>query len=297
MAIVIFLVKMKDRKPAVVYMLNLATSDILLISVLPFLIIYRFSGNNWVIGEGMCRFVIATFYCNMYCSILLMTSISVDRFLAVVHPVRSISWRTLKHAWLVCGVIWVISLVSTVPLLLGKQTFFFHDLNITTCYDMQYSDDLRGFYFYYFILLLSLFFFIPLIITIFCYISLIRRLSTIKMSCPHKRSRAIYLTVIVLCVFVLCFGPTNVIHFCYYLQMYKYEDDSLYHTYMISCSISSINCCLDPLIYYFASSQCQRYLYSLLDCRKNYHLPSRQHLVLEGKEEYTEVISSREEAC
>ncbi|CAI9609427.1 unnamed protein product, partial [Staurois parvus] len=106
-------------------MLNLATADVLLVSVLPFYIVYRFLGSNWIFGEGMCRFVTAAFYCNMYCSVLLMTSISVDRFLAVVYPVRSLPWRTVTRAWLVCGVIWVISLASTVPLLIKEQTRLF----------------------------------------------------------------------------------------------------------------------------------------------------------------------------
>ncbi|XP_077329967.1 proteinase-activated receptor 1-like [Lithobates pipiens] len=296
MAIVMFLVKMKVRKPAVVYMLNLATADVLFVSFLPFLIIYRFSGNNWLIGEGMCRLVMAAFYCNMYCSILFMTSISVDRFIAVAYAVSSLSWRTVNRAWLVCGVIWAISLASAVPLLLGEQTMFIPELNITTCYDVQYTEDLRGFYFYYFTTLLSLLFFLPLFITTFCYIRIIHSLSTIKMNNMRKRLRAIYLTVIVLCVFALCFGPTNVLHFSYYLQMYYYDDDSLYEAYTISSTICSISCCLDPLIYYLASSQCQRYVYSLLGRKKDYRPPRRQHSALTDKEEYTEVIF-QEETC
>ncbi|CAI9621364.1 unnamed protein product, partial [Staurois parvus] len=107
-------------------MLNLAIADTLLVSVLPFYIVYRFLENNWIFGEGMCRFVTAAFYCNTYCSVLLMTSISVDRFLAVVYPVRSLSWRTVTRAWLVCGVIWVMSLASTVPLLIIEQSFMIY---------------------------------------------------------------------------------------------------------------------------------------------------------------------------
>ncbi|CAI9614307.1 unnamed protein product, partial [Staurois parvus] len=112
-------------------MLNLAIADTLLVSVLPFYIVYRFLENDWIFGEGMCHFVTAAFCCNMYCSVLLMTSISVDRFLAVVYPVRSLPWRTVTRAWLVCGVIWVISLASNVPLLIIDQTWEFSILDIT----------------------------------------------------------------------------------------------------------------------------------------------------------------------
>ncbi|XP_018427772.1 PREDICTED: proteinase-activated receptor 1-like [Nanorana parkeri] len=297
MAIVTFLVKMKIRSPATVYMLNLATADVLFVSVLPFLVVYRFSGNNWLFGEGMCRFVTATFYCNMYCSILLMTSISVDRFLAVIYPVRSLPWRTVKRAWLVCGVIWVISLAGAVPLLLARQTFFIYDLNATTCYDVQDTEDLRGFYFYFFTSLLSLFFFLPLAVTTFCYVRTIRSLSAMNTNRTRKRSRAVYLAAIVLCVFVLCFGPTNVLHLIYYLQMYEFADDSLYDAYLLSSTICSFSCCLDPLIYFFASSQCQRCVYSLLRRKKMNLPPGGQHSVLTGHEEYTHVTYSREETC
>ncbi|XP_077327014.1 proteinase-activated receptor 1-like [Lithobates pipiens] len=268
MVIVMFLVKMKVGKPAVVYMLNLAIADVLLVCVLPFYIVYRFLGNNWIFGEGMCRFVTVAYYCNIYCSVLLMTSISMDRFLAVVYPVRSLPWRTVTRAWLVCGAIWVISLANTVPFLIEKQTWD-SGRDITLCHDIQHL----GFYFYfsydYFPTVFSLFNFLPLLIITFCYIGIIRSLSRSAFDRRHKRSRSIRLSVIVLSVFVLCFGPNNVICLIHYKQMFKNYGLSLYIANITSSSIISINCCLDPLIYYFASSECQRYVSSLLRWKRN----------------------------
>ncbi|XP_040198051.1 proteinase-activated receptor 1-like [Rana temporaria] len=273
MAIVMFLVKMKVRKPAVVYMLNLAIADTLLVIILPFYIVYRFLGNDWIFGEGMCRFVTAAYYCNMYCSVLLMTSISVDRFLAVVYPVRSLPWRTVSRAWLVCGAIWVISLASIVPLLIREQTWVYYNIDIIFCHDIQYIRSDPDFYFDYLITVISLFFFLPLFITTFCYIGIIRSLSRSQFDRTHKRSRAIRLSVIVLSVFVLCFGPSNVIYLMHSVQLYKDYDVSLYIPYFVSSGISTINCCLDPLIYYFASSEYKRYIYSFLRCKKDYRPP------------------------
>ncbi|XP_077327002.1 proteinase-activated receptor 1-like [Lithobates pipiens] len=270
MAIVIFLVKVKVRRPTMIYMLNLATADVLLISILPFYIVYRFLGSNWIFGEGMCRFVTTAFYCNMYCSVLLMTSISVDRFLAVVFPMRFVSWRKVNRAWLVCGVIWVISLASTVPLVIREQTMVFPMLDNTMCHDIQHFGVYFYFNFLYFRTVFSLFNFLPLFITTFCYIGIIRSLSRSKFDRTHKRLRAIRLSVVVLCVFVLCFGPTNAIYLIHYKQVTDNYDFSLYIAYILSSSFSSINCCVDPLIYYFASSECQKYVYSLLPAKKHY---------------------------
>ncbi|XP_073480407.1 proteinase-activated receptor 1-like [Aquarana catesbeiana] len=268
MAIVMFLVKMKVKKPAVVYMLNLATADVLFVCILPFRIVYRFMGNDWLMGEGMCRFVTASFYCNKYCSILFMTSISVDRFLSVVYPVRSLSLRTETRAWLACGVIWVISLAGTMPLLTHTLTFPLTALNITTCFDVQDSNNFEGFHFYYFITYRLVFFVLPLFIITWCYVGIICSLCLANVDRAHWKSRAVYLTAVVLFVFALSFGPTNVIFFTYCLRMFKNGDGSLNFTYILSASMSNIRCCLNPIIYYYASLQYQTYVYSLLCWRK-----------------------------
>ncbi|XP_053303940.1 proteinase-activated receptor 1-like [Spea bombifrons] len=265
MAIIIFLTKMKVRKPAVVYMLNLAVADVCFVTVLPFLIAYRFSGNNWRFGAGMCRFVTAAFYCNMYCSIQLMTSISVDRFLAVVFPMHSLSWRTVGRSWMVCILIWTTSIVGTVPLLITEQTKYISGLGITTCHDVLDLKDQQTFYVYYFSVYCLLFFFLPLITTTISYIGIIRRLSLSNIENTCKKTRALFLAVVVLCVFVICFGPTNAIFLTHYLINAK---ESLYFTYIMCACVSSVSCCLDPLIYYYASSQCQKYVYSVLCCKK-----------------------------
>ncbi|KAM3936688.1 proteinase-activated receptor 1-like [Leptodactylus fuscus] len=278
MAIVMFLLKIKIKTPAVVYMLNLAIADVLFVAVLPFNIVYRFSGNNWKIGEGMCRIVTAAFYCNMYCSILLMTSISVDRYMAVVFPIHSRSWRTKKRAWLVCVFIWLISIASTVPLLLTKQTIYIDSLDITTCYDVLELKKQQQFYMYYFTAFSSIFFFFPLFITIFCYVVIIRTLSKRSKDIENssKKRRAICLTIIVLTVFIICFGPTNIIFLMHYLHFLNGYSESLYYAYILCACISSISSCLDPLMYYYASSNYQKYVYSLLHCSRPNTLQTKQ---------------------
>ncbi|XP_069819647.1 proteinase-activated receptor 1-like [Dendropsophus ebraccatus] len=265
MAIIIFLFKIRVRRPAVVYMLNLAIADVLFVIFLPFTIIYRFSGNDWLVGEEMCRIVTAAFYSNMYCSILLMTGISVDRYLAVVYPIHSLYWRTTTRAWVACMFIWTLSISSTVPLLITKQAYVINDLNITTCYDLLSFETQQSFFFNYFTTYISLLFFLPLLITTFCYICVIRKLSSSEINSTFTRSRAVLLTVTVLVVFVLCFGPTNIIFLIHCLG-YK-ETNFLYFAYVTCSCISSISCCLDPLIYYFGSSKCHRYLRKILCCK------------------------------
>ncbi|XP_075038197.1 proteinase-activated receptor 1-like [Mixophyes fleayi] len=278
MAIIMFLFKIKVRKPGVVYMLNLAAVDVLFVILLPFNIAYRFSGNNWMFGPGMCQFVTAAFYCNMYCSILVMTSISADRFLAVVFPMQSLSWRTMTRAWLVCVFIWIISIASTVPLLMSEQTYYIDSLNITTCHDVLDLEKQQNFYLYYFTTFSSIFFFLPLIITIVCYTGIIRILGSKNVVNSSKKTRAVLLAIIVFSAFIICFGPTNVIFLMHYLHYTNGSDESLYFAYILCACVSSISSCLDPLMYYYASSKCRMYAYSVLCCRKTEKQQTKQRL-------------------
>ncbi|XP_054843531.1 proteinase-activated receptor 1-like [Eublepharis macularius] len=269
MAILMFVVKLKLKKPAVVYMLNLASADVLFVSILPFKISYHFSGHNWMFGPEMCRFVTAAFYCNMYCSILLIMTISIDRFLAVVYPMQALSWRTVRRASVVCFVIWVVAIAGVIPLFITEQTKRIPQLNITTCLDVLDVSVMKMFQ-YYFSALSVFFFFIPVIISTTCYVCIIKNLSSCKTIAakPGKKRRAILLSAAVLCSFIFCFGPTNVLML---VQSLCFPPDqplkSLSYALMLTVCIGTINCCIDPLIYYYACSECQRKVKRLL-CHK-----------------------------
>ncbi|XP_008854218.1 proteinase-activated receptor 1 [Nannospalax galili] len=270
LAMAVFILKMKVKKPAVVYMLHLATADVLFVSVLPFKISYYFSGSDWQFGSGMCRFTTAAFYCNMYASIMLMTVISIDRFLAVVYPIQSLSWRTLGRASFTCLVIWALAIMGVVPLLLKEQTTQVPGLNITTCHDVLNETLLQGFYAYYFSAFSAVFFFIPLVISTICYVSIIRCLSSSTVANRSKKSRALFLSATVFCIFIICFGPTNVLLIAHYLFLSDSPTtEAAYFAYLLCVCVSSLSCCIDPLIYYYASCECQRHLYSILCCKES----------------------------
>ncbi|XP_075049540.1 proteinase-activated receptor 1-like [Mixophyes fleayi] len=267
MAITIFLFKMKVRKPAVVYMLNLAAANVLFVILLLFNIVDLFSGNIWFIGDGMCHFCTAAFYCKMFCSVLLLTGMSVDKFLAVVYPTQYTSWRTIRRAWLLCLFIWIIAIIINVPLLRREQTKYIPILNITTCYDVMAFKEFLSFFIYYFSTFTLVFFLLPLIITIVCYTRTILRLSSTEMESAYERPQAVSLTVIVLFVFVLCFGPTNLLFLINFIFFYTESDNTLYTAYIVCTSISSISCFIDPLIFLCASSHGQKYISKLLCCK------------------------------
>ncbi|XP_068559300.1 proteinase-activated receptor 1 [Cebidichthys violaceus] len=267
-AMVMFMHHVRPRKPAVIYMLNLACADLLFGLLLPFKIAYHYHGNNWIYGSFMCRVVTAAFYCNMYCSVLLMTCISIDRFLAVVYPMNSLTWRSPQTASAVCAAMWMLALGGVSPLLISGQTMYLSDLGITTCHDVQDMEKLQAYYLYFFPIYSSVFFFIPLVFTAVCYVRIIQALAAANVENRFRKTRAVVMAAVVLVVFVVCFTPTNIILMVHYVQLSHKSSDSSYQAYLLSMCVGSLSCCLDPVLYYFASSQCQKQVAALLRCRR-----------------------------
>ncbi|XP_078419630.1 proteinase-activated receptor 1-like isoform X3 [Cetorhinus maximus] len=264
LAILIFLFKMQLTKPAVIYMMNLAAADLLFVLILPLKIAYHFSGNNWRFGSFLCQLVTGGFYAYMYCSVLLMMCISIDRFLAVVYPIRSASWRTRGRAIVLCLVVWLAAIGGAAPLLLTEQTVYVTELNITTCHDVLPLSTLQNFSSYYFPILCFLLFVIPLLVTSVCYICIISTLHSANVTKQCGKRRASFLVIIVFSVFIICFAPTNIILLIHYLHFYYAPSDTLYFAYMLCVCIGSVSCCLDPLFYYYVSSVFKSKLQNLL---------------------------------
>ncbi|XP_036384692.1 proteinase-activated receptor 1-like [Megalops cyprinoides] len=277
-AIMMFVLRIQPKKPSAIYMFNLAVADLLFVLLLPFKMSYHFNSNNWVYGPVMCRVVTSSFYCNMYCSILLMMCISVDRFLAVVYPIDSLKWRNQQKALVVCSVTWLLAVAGVMPILLSEQVAYIRDLDITTCHDVLDINKLQGYYLYFFPIFSCLFFFLPLIITTFCYVRIIKALRNSKKFKVKnsKKTRAVFMAIVVLAVFITCFAPTNVILLVHYLQFTHSHGDTSYAAYLISVCMGSVSCCLDPLIYYLGSCQYRKQVATVLHCQASREFQSTQ---------------------
>jgi len=103
------------RTVAACFILNLAVADDLFLLCLPFMAYSTFTGQ-WVFGDVVCRLMNTFWGVNQYASIFTMTLMSVDRYLAVVHPLKSLPYRTCSKALVVCAVIWTVGFLFVLPL-------------------------------------------------------------------------------------------------------------------------------------------------------------------------------------
>lgn len=102
------------------YIVNLAVSDFCFLFGLPFLIVTLFY-EGWVFGSVVCKLFYALTSLNWFSSVFTLTAMSADRYLAVCRAIESRRYRTATVSRVVCGLLWVVSLIVMMPVYLYGQ--------------------------------------------------------------------------------------------------------------------------------------------------------------------------------
>ncbi|KAM3873900.1 proteinase-activated receptor 2-like [Diretmus argenteus] len=272
MAIWVFLFRTKKKHPSSIYMANLAISDLLFVIWTPLKIAYHFNGNNWIYGEGLCKVLVGFFYGNMYCSVLFIACLSVQRYWVVAHPL-SHQRKNNKLAITVCVSIWAFVWLTTTPLYLYDHTVRVKEPNITTCHDVNAIHDLENPFpdvqlpYYYFIFTAMIVFLIPCIVIVVAYILLLRTLGNSTEG--NNRQKAVMLIVTVLVTFLVCFIPSNIMLVVHYSLLKDGVINNGYAFYITTLCLASLNSCLDPFIYYAVSESFRDHVKNTLLCRSS----------------------------
>ncbi|XP_067116070.1 P2Y purinoceptor 8 [Osmerus mordax] len=263
----LLLFRTSPKTPSIIFMINLTLTDLSLGTALPFQIFYQLNHYNWTLSPGLCRFLTLGFFANMYCSILTMTAISVDRYLGIVRPMLFRQIRKRKSVAVIgCIFMWGVVLSVLFPLMKTDLTFYVPELDITTCFDVLKKDmlpSIKAWAAFLFCIVVILFL-IPFIVTSFCYISVIGKLD--RDSKTAQKGKAKRLAVTVLLVFTIFFAPNNILLLAHTVAR-LFFDSSFYMAYKLSLSLSCLNSCVDPFIYYFASKEFRQKLRRILRLR------------------------------
>ncbi|XP_029300944.1 coagulation factor II (thrombin) receptor-like 1, tandem duplicate 2 [Cottoperca gobio] len=276
MAIWVFLFRTKKKHPSSIYMANLALADLLFVIWIPLKISYHLNGNNWIYGEPLCKVFVSFFYGNMYCSVLFIACLSVQRYWVVAHPLSQ-QRKNNKVAVGVCVAIWAFIWLTSTPLYLYDHTAKLKDPNITTCHDVNIIQDALNPFpsvqlpYYYFIFMGLVVFLIPCVVIIVAYVLLLRALgNSMEASTASKnRNRAVVLIVTVLVTFLVCFIPSNIMLVVHYSLLKDGVLNNGYGFYISTLCLASLNSILDPFIYYFVSEDFRNHVKNTLRCRSS----------------------------
>lgn len=259
-ALWIFLYYLRIKSVVSIYMLNLAVSDLLFTVSLPFRI-YYYAVGEWPFGSFPCQVSGSVFQLNMYGSCLFLMCINLDRFVAIVYPLRWRHLRRPKVARLVCLVVWVLILMGSVPVASVHKTTSCQKANrtITLCFE-SFSNDLWQEQLFPLVILAEILgFLLPLTSVTYCSIRIFWKLCQPGREKSLRQQKTIRLLVVNLVIFIICFVPYNIILAAYGMikaRVFPTEQltkDSVRQALVVTVLMASMNCTLDPLIYYFST--------------------------------------------
>ncbi|XP_060107622.1 C-X-C chemokine receptor type 5 [Heteronotia binoei] len=243
------------------FLFHLALANVLLVLTFPFGVVQCLAG--WVFETAFCKVISAINRISFYSSSLLLGCVSVDRYLAVVHAVRTFQKRRGLSVHLTCLGIWLLSLLLTLPDLLFTEVWQ-DSSNSSICHFQK--DGIHGSNawlatrFLYHIVG----FFLPSGVMCYCYAAIVRVLCQ---SQRWQRRKAVKVAISVTGVFLLCWSPYHLVIFLDTLTKLEPGGCSLpwlATATVVSEMIGYSHCCLNPLLYAFVGVRFRRDAYRLL---------------------------------
>ncbi|XP_031239277.1 lysophosphatidic acid receptor 5 [Mastomys coucha] len=260
LALWVFLRVLRVHSVVSVYMCNLAASDLLFTLSLPLRLSY-YARHHWPFPGFLCQTSGAIFQINMYGSCIFLMLINVDRYAAIVHPLRLRHLRRPLVARRLCLGVWALILLFAVPTarVHRPSNCKYENETLSLCFE-SFSDDLwRGWLLPLLLLAETLGFLLPLAAVVYSSGRVFWTLARPDATQSLRRRKTVRLLLANLIIFLLCFVPYNSTLAVYGLLRANLVENNLQDrnqvrgVLMIMVLLAGANCVLDPLVYYFSA--------------------------------------------
>ncbi|XP_053287325.1 chemokine (C motif) receptor 1a, duplicate 1 [Pleuronectes platessa] len=245
-----------------IFILNLAISDLIFTTGLPFWAIYHIWG--WIFSNILCKIVTFVFFIGFYSSILFLTIMTIYRYLAVVHPLSDLRIQKLTTGIFLSLLMWMISIGAAIPSLLYSSVISIphKDKHSRGCeYESTLWKSIA-------VSQQNIFFLVAFVVIGFCYIRILGKISQTR---SHTKNRAVKLVLCIVAVFFIGWVPYNLVIFLRTLDdnLVPPFDDcefsiQLDYAFHVCRLIAFSHCCLNPVFYVFVGVKFRSHLKSML---------------------------------
>ncbi|KAG1668491.1 Allatostatin-A receptor [Nymphon striatum] len=270
LVVIVVLMNRQMRNTTNMLIINLAIADLLfIIFCVPFTAT-DYSTSLWPFGDVWCRIVQYLILVCAYMSVYTLVLMSVDRYLAVVHPISSMSIRTEKNAIIAIVLMWVTILVFCIPVIAthGNFKYIFMYREQSQCAFLEKYYNLKAFQMSFFLSS----YVIPLTLITFLYIQMLNRLwrgvgvgGHISSESLRAKKRVTLMVVIVVVVFAVCWMPIHLILVLKSFNLYKLSKGAIY-AQIVSHTLAYANSCVNPILYAFLSENFRKSFHKVIAC-------------------------------
>ncbi|XP_048846094.1 lysophosphatidic acid receptor 4-like [Brienomyrus brachyistius] len=233
------------RAANTVIMANLAVSDLLLILSLPLRIVLHIKPSK-ILMKTPCQLMTYLFRANILSSSFFITFISVDRMLALVYPLRSRVVRSPRTSGIACGAVWLLAMTYSISHVFKWESFYTCIPMINRCNMGDFNRTKRDeFSPPFFALILSVCLPLLFIVNVISTARVVWSLNNRQMDLAGYNVKRVMLIFLVNVLIFALFLPFIV------MLLWNLSQPNVELLEVTLC-LSTFNCCLDPLVYYFA---------------------------------------------
>ncbi|XP_072137125.1 gonadotropin-releasing hormone receptor-like [Mobula birostris] len=219
---------------------------------------------QWHGGEFLCKAQNFLKLFSMYCPAFMVVVISLDRYLVITKPLKSITSGVHTRKYMIAAV-WLFSLILALPQLwLFRMTHYTEPCFFSQCatlggFQGQWDKAFYNFFTFGFL------FVIPLIIMLICNFKIIIKmtnnlrpnfnqmdLNQSRNGIPKARIKTMKMTIAFVTSFIICWTPYYLMGIWYWFDPdleYKLPEAINHFLFVFGL----LNPCLDPLIYWYFS--------------------------------------------
>ncbi|XP_012688642.2 C-C chemokine receptor type 3 [Clupea harengus] len=263
--LVLFVVIKFERLRTVtnIFLLNLVGSNLIFTFGLPFWAKYH--QDEWTFGLTLCKLVGTATYVSIYSSVLFLTLLTIDRYLAVVHALAVSQHRKSCYAVVASGCVWLICGLAGVGPLLRYNVKWHWEAKTLCTEERDPSWNALDTYLHF-----AAFFLLPLVVVVYCYVRIIVTVLSTQINNKHRTLRIVF---VILLLFFTCWTPYNIVQLVD-LQMSLDCNDSIDYAKYVTHNIAVLYFCINPVFYTFLGRKFQNYARTLIvgyaPCLKNH---------------------------
>uniref|UniRef100_A0A8C5FYL4 Chemokine (C motif) receptor 1a, duplicate 1 n=1 Tax=Gouania willdenowi TaxID=441366 RepID=A0A8C5FYL4_GOUWI len=187
-----------------IFFFNLAISDLIFTLSLTFWEIYHTWG--WLRSENLCKVMTFVFFIGFYSSIIILSTLTIYRYLSVVHLFTDMSTRGLSNRVLLSVLTWMFSIGAALPSLFFSSLIKIRhsETFLLGCDSTDSNWQIVG------VIQQNSFFLVAFGVMAFCYIRILQK---IKRTRSQTKDKAVKLIFCVVAAFFIGWVPYNAIIF------------------------------------------------------------------------------------
>ena len=267
------------RKPINYFIVNMAMSDLLFpIFLLPVWIEELYMGTEWRIsgplGQALCKLVFFLPNVSMFVSIQSLVLIAVDRYGAVVYPLRSPLISSKLCPFFILAT-WIAAMAVDSPFFVALKLVEHSNGKLYCTADSNDVFRLSSSFANYILATTVVFFYTPIALLVILYCAIVVKLKTQKIPGEQsvdaeqrraKRNRNVLkMAIAIVVVFVLCWVPKSII---FLLSLFAPDlgPCGLWLSFSITYFVAYSNCAINPCICFMFCGNYRQGLKRLLKC-------------------------------